>query len=152
MTRTVDHVMAKELAVIAEDADAFTAAGMMLQHDVGALPVVAADGALRGIVTDRDLVVRVLGQHADPASVHIGEIATSRSLVTVEPDVALPEAIALMATHKVKRLPVVRDGELVGMVSMGDLANTASSKRVVGEAVAEVLESPATTTVTPELN
>ena len=103
-------------------------------------------------MTDRDLVVRVLGSRTDPAAVRVGDIATSRSLVTVQPGASLPDAIALMAANKVKRLPVVQDDELVGMVSMGDLANTASSKAAIGEAVAEVLESPATTTVAPELN
>jgi CBS domain-containing protein len=152
MTRTVRQVMANELAVATEDMDAFAAAGIMLQHDVGALPVVNGVGSLLGIVTDRDLVTRVLGARTDPTDVRMGEIATSRSLVTVEPDTSLSDAVAMMAMHKVKRLPVVHDDELVGMVSMGDLANTASSKEAVGAAVAEVLESPATTTVVPELD
>jgi CBS domain-containing protein len=143
MSLTVRHIMASEPKTLTPAQTAFDAAGMMLQYDIGAVPIVDG-GRLVGLVTDRDLVVRVLGPRLDAGATRIDDIATSRNLVTIEPGATLAETMDRMAGHKVKRLPVVHDDELVGVVSMGDVANASSSKQAVGETVAQVLESPST--------
>lgn len=147
MALTVRNVMSSDPKTMTPEMTALDAAGLMARHDIGAVPIVSDDGELVGIVTDRDLVVRVLGPRQDPASVPVTEVATRRDLATIAPGATLPEAMSLMADRKVKRLPVMQGDRLVGVVSMGDVANASASKRVVGETIAEVLESEATTSV-----
>src|SRR5262245_28276326 len=91
------------------------AARTMREGDFGSMPVVD-DGRLVGILTDRDVVVRAVAEGLDPEAVRVGEVA-SQDPVTVRPDQALDEAMELMARHRVRRLPVVEDGRLVGVVS-----------------------------------
>jgi CBS domain-containing protein len=97
------------------------AARAMKDEDVGPLPI--ADGnRLVGILTDRDIAVRVVAEGKDPQSTTVEEIA-SRDLVTVDPDQGLDEAMRLMAKHQVRRLPVCEeDGRLVGILAQADVA------------------------------
>jgi CBS domain-containing protein len=95
-------------------------ARMMAEEDVGPLPVVDGD-RLIGIVTDRDLVVRVLAEDRDPASMIVIEVATPDP-VTVEVDEDLARAVELMALHQVRRLPVVENGRLIGILAQADVA------------------------------
>ena len=138
--------MARDPKTVAPDTSALDAAALMAHHDIGSVPIVA-NGRFVGIVTDRDLVVRVLAAREDPSTVRVEDVGTTRDVVTATPGTSLPDAMALMAEHRVKRLPVLRGEELVGMVSMGDVANTSASMRSVGETVAEIFSSPATTAV-----
>jgi CBS domain-containing protein len=96
------------------------AAKVMASEDVGSVPVVKG-GRLVGIVTDRDLVVRVLAEGRDPNSTTVGEIA-SGDLETVSPDDDLDMALRKMASSKVRRLPVVEGDQLVGIVAQADVA------------------------------
>lgn len=96
------------------------AAVAMRDQDVGSLPVVDADQVV-GIITDRDIVVRAVAEKNDPQTVRVGDVASS-DLVTVVPDHDLDEALALMARHRVRRLPVVEEGRLVGVVAQADVA------------------------------
>jgi CBS domain-containing protein len=136
--------MAKEPKTASPDMDATNAAGLMASYDIGVVPIVEADGALVGLVTDRDLVVRVLAARRDPTTVPLGEIATRRSVHTIAPDATLDEARQLMAAHQVKRLLVTRDDVFVSVVSLGDIAQATESMREVGETVRDITESPAT--------
>ena len=102
------------------------AAVMMKENDVGSVPVVD-EGHLVGIVTDRDIVLRV-AEGVDPKKVTVGE-AASRDLVTVEADQNLDDALHLMAAHQVRRLPVVEGGRLVGMLAQADVALIAKEKQ-----------------------
>jgi CBS domain-containing protein len=150
MSLLVRHVMTEAPQTAGPDLNAFDAAGLMRQYDVGVIPVV--DGQeLVGLVTDRDLVVRVLAERQDGGSVKLADIVT-RTPVTVTPDTKLSDARDLMAEHKVRRLPVVKGDQLVGIISMGDIAVHDASKRAVGDALSEVSESPSTIdlTETPE--
>jgi signal-transduction protein with cAMP-binding, CBS, and nucleotidyltransferase domain len=117
---------------------------MMASHDVGSIPIVDEDGRLEGIVTDRDLVVRVLAAGRDPDRIPLREIATTKNVVTIDPDQTLKEARETMAEHQIKRLPVVKGDDLVGVVALGDVAVTSASARGVGETVAEIFRSAAT--------
>ena len=101
--------------------------------------VVVDDRRLVGILTDRDIVVRVVAEGLDPAVVRVGEVA-SRDPVTVGSDQALDEAMELMARHRVRRLPVVDDGRLVGVVSQADIALEAKEART--GAVVEEISQP----------
>ena len=111
------------------------AAKVMAQEDVGPVPIVDG-GRVVGIVTDRDLVVRVLAEGRDPNSTTIGEIA-SADLVTVQPDSDLNEALNLMAQNQVRRLPVVEGDQLVGIVAQADVARAADEEKT-GEVVQEI--------------
>ena len=96
------------------------AARRMAQEDVGPIPVVDGD-RLVGIVTDRDIVLRVVAEGRDPSSTTVGEIA-STNLETVSPDENLDSALQKMAAGQVRRLPVVEEGRLVGIVAQADVA------------------------------
>ena len=111
------------------------AAKLMKQEDVGSVPIV--DGVrLVGMVTDRDIVIRGIADGSDPHAVKVGDIA-SRDVVTVRPDDDLDEALRLMAQHQVRRLPVVDDGQLVGVVATADVAHEAKEKDL-GHVVEEI--------------
>ncbi len=142
----VRHAMSSELKTAKPDMTAADAAGLMRNYDVGVIPVVGDDEPLVGLVTDRDLVVRVIADREDPNQVRLRDIAT-KSVVTVTPDMSISEARDLMAEHKVRRLPVMKDGRTVGIISLGDIALADASKRAVGDTLEDVSESPSTTDV-----
>lgn len=143
MATLVRHVMTETPKTLTSTMDAYDAAGIMASYDVGVVPVTDEDGSLLGLVTDRDLVVRVLAGRRDPREVHLGDMAT-KTVVSVTPDMQLSEASDLMAHHQIRRLPVLKDERLVGILSLGDVALATASKRNVGEVLEEVSESPST--------
>lgn len=142
MAMLVRHVMTEEPKALSPERTAGDAAGLMAQFDFGAVPVVEGDDVL-GIVTDRDLVVRVMAKRQDPNTVRLGDIVTS-SVTTVSPDADLKDARGVMEREKIRRLPVVKDGSLVGILSLGDIAVALSSKREIGETLDEISQSPST--------
>lgn len=113
-----------------------SAASKMSSLGVGALPVVQ-NGQVVGMVTDRDLVVRGLS-HNNAAGTIQGVM--SNHVVTVSPDASVEEAAALMSQHQVRRLPVVENGNLVGMLALGDLAVQQQSDQKAGAALSEISE------------
>jgi CBS domain-containing protein len=135
MGKSIKDVMTRDVRACESNAPVIDAAKLMAKEDVGPVPVVE-DGRLTGIVTDRDLVVRVLAEGRDPTSTRVGEIA-SRDLVTVSPDEDLDEALKLLAQHQVRRLPVVDGDRLVGIVAQADIARLGKDKQT-GEVVEEI--------------
>ena len=103
------------------------AARVMASEDVGPVPIVEGD-RVAGIVTDRDLVVRVIAEGRDPNSTSIGEIASS-DLVTIQPDTDLEEALRLMAENQVRRLLVTEGDRLVGIVAQADVARAVEDQK-----------------------
>jgi CBS domain-containing protein len=108
----------------------------MKQEDAGVVPV-TENGRLIGMVTDRDIAIRVVAEGKDPQSTTVREVA-STDLVTVDPQQGLDEALRLMAQHKVRRLPVVEeDGRLVGVVAQADVAREGDDTQT-GQVVQEI--------------
>jgi CBS domain-containing protein len=142
MSILVRHAMTEAPQTARPDMTAGDAAGLMKQLDIGVVPI-AEDGKLIGLVTDRDLVLRVVAERQDPDEVKLGDILT-RSPVTVTPDQKLSEARALMSEHRIRRLPVMKGEELVGILSLGDIALADASGREVGEALERISESDST--------
>jgi CBS domain-containing protein len=120
MAQTVHEVMTDVPVALPADANLVEAARTMADFDIG--DVVVLEGAqLRGILTDRDIVVRAIAQGRPPEATAVGEVC-SGELVTVTPEQPVEEAVRLMRRHALRRLPVVEEGRTVGMVSIGDLA------------------------------
>jgi CBS domain-containing protein len=97
------------------------AAKVMAEKQVGALPICGEDNRLKGMLTDRDIVVRVLAEGKDPRALHAGELAQGEA-VTIGADDDAEEIMRTMATHRVRRLPVIDGHELVGIVAQADVA------------------------------
>jgi CBS domain-containing protein len=141
VTKTVRDAMTQTVHAAAHTASLANVAQAMRDEGLGSLPVVE-DGRLVGIVTDRDIVVRAVAERIDPQSLTVGEIA-SRDPVTVEPEQDLAKALQLMAQHRVRRLPVVEGGQLVGMLAQADIAIEAKEKDAGG--MLEEISQPTST-------
>lgn len=142
MTILVRHAMTESPKTVEADASANEVAEIMKSEDVGVVPVVENEEPV-GMITDRDLVIRVLAEAKDPAGVRAGDIA-SPAPVLVTPDTKLSEARELMEEHQIRRLPVVKGRQLEGILSIGDVAWADASTREVGEALRAVSESEST--------
>ena len=131
--RVVRDVMTSSPTTVTPQTSVVEAARLMEKEDVGPLPVVE-DGSLVGIVTDRDLVVRVLAEGRNPESTTVGDVCSPQP-VSVEPDADLSQALALLARHQVRRLPVAEGDRLVGIGAQADVA-----RELPHEDVGEVVE------------
>ncbi|GAD14592.1 signal transduction protein with CBS domains [Geobacillus kaustophilus GBlys] len=118
----------------------YEAAVKMRDFNVGAIPIVD-DGRLVGMITDRDIVVRGMAEKR-PGSTAVTEVM-SRDLVTLSPDDSVQKAADMMARHQIRRLPVVENGRLVGIISLGDLATNRYSDERAGRALSEISEQGA---------
>jgi CBS domain-containing protein len=135
MGLTVKDVMTRDVRACEPSAKVREAAVLMAREDIGPIPVVE-DGGLIGIVTDRDIVVRVVAEGRDPDQTTVGEIAT-KELVTASPDDDLEDAMRLLAENRVRRLPVVEGDRLVGIVAQADIARLGKDAKT-GEVVEEI--------------
>ena len=136
MAKTVRDTMTSNPCAIDADKTVAYAAKMMRDEDVGLAPIVEGD-RLVGVLTDRDVAVRVVAEGRDPEQIKVSEVA-SRDLVTLDPQQDLDEALRLMARHQVRRLPVVEeDSRLVGVLAQADVAKQAAGQRT-GEVVEKI--------------
>lgn len=132
----VENVMTANPRSVDPDTDVGEAARILRDENVGSLPVVR-DGRVTGIVTDRDLAIRVLAEGRDPGSTRVADVV-SGDPVTVRADQDLDEALRLMAHHQLRRLVVVEEGDrLVGILAQADVALTGDEERA-GEVVEEI--------------
>jgi CBS domain-containing protein len=117
-----------------------TAAQLMREADIGDVLVVKSDDRLHGILTDRDIVVRVLAEGLDPNQTRVGDIC-SRVLTTVAPNDGVSHAVRLMREKAIRRLPVEVGGRVIGMLTIGDIA----VERDVGSVLADISAAPPNT-------
>ena len=131
----VREIMTTEVATAAPDNTLDEIAVMMKNEDAGSIPIVA-DGELRGILTDRDIVIRCIAEGKEPTDTTAEEIL-SEALHTIEPDAEVEEASELMAEQQIRRLPVVEENRLVGILAIGDIAVN-EDEETAGETLEEV--------------
>ena len=122
----VRDIMTNHVVRIGAEEPVEAAARALTHYNVGILPVCGADGRVCGMVTDRDLVTRCLAPGRSAGDVKVRQVMTGR-VVTAGPDMDLREAAELMSREQLRRLPVVENGKLCGMVTLGDLASTERS-------------------------
>ena len=119
---TVREAMHEGCECIGENQSVLDAAKRMEQLDIGAMPICGQDDRLKGMITDRDIVVKVLAQGKDPASTSAGELAQER-LIFTRADAPIDQALSLMQQHKLRRLPVLDENKrLCGMITEADIA------------------------------
>lgn len=136
--KTVREAMTASPTAISSDTTAVEAARAMTSENVGSLPIVDQD-KLVGIVTDRDLVTNVLAKDLDPHKVPVSDVGTENPVV-VRPEDSLDAALQRMAEKQVRRLPVVEDGRLVGILAQADVAQSAEAEST-GRMVEEISEN-----------
>ena len=130
-------VMTNPVIRIHPDESVAVAARTLTRYNIGALPVCGGDGRLCGLITDRDIVTRCLASGRSPATTPIREIM-SQNIISARPDMDTAMAAGLMGREQVRRLPVVENGKLCGMVSLGDLAQKEESSYDAADALSEI--------------
>ena len=133
----VRDVMTKSVIRIDPGESAEVAARTFTHYNIGVLPVCTGDGSLCGVVTDRDLVTRCVALGRTPAQTTVREIMTN-TVRTAQPDMEVNVAAHLMGSKQIRRLPVVEDGKLCGMLSLGDLAKRDESAMDATDALADI--------------
>jgi CBS domain-containing protein len=137
---TAREIMTPGATFLDPDHSVADAATQMASDDIGALPV-CEDGRLVGMLTDRDLVLRIISEGRDPASTKVGDVVERTEVVTIGADDTVEEAIRTMKDHAVRRLPVIDGTELVGIVSQADIARALPDAKV-GDLVGAISEAP----------
>jgi CBS domain-containing protein len=128
MTKARD-VMTSDARCVQEDQTLAEAARLMRDLDVGALPICGNDDRLKGMVTDRDIVVRCIAEGGDPQSTQVSTLARGKP-VTVGADDDIEVALRTMSQHQVRRLPVIDGHDLVGVISQADIARNLSDDKI----------------------
>jgi CBS domain-containing protein len=140
MGKTAREVMTGGAECIGENDTLTDAARRLAELDVGAMPICGEDDRLKGMLTDRDIVVKALAQGKDPSSTRAGELAEGKP-VTIGADDSVDEALRTMKDHKVRRLPVIDGHDLIGVVSQADLAKSIDEDKV-GDLVEAISAAP----------
>lgn len=136
----VQDLMSPSTVTVEPQSTAETAAKLFSRYNVGALPVCTSDRRLHGMITDRDIVLRCIAPQENPRQVQVGDIMT-KGCVTVAPTDDCAHAARLMADKQIRRLPVVENGKMVGMLSLGDLAKSQRYDMEAAQALAEIAEN-----------
>jgi len=140
MGKTAREVMTAGVECIGENDTVLDAAKRLAELNVGAMPICGEENRLKGMLTDRDIVVKVLAQGKDPASTKAGELGEGKP-VTIGADDSVEEALHTMADHQVRRLPVIDGHDLIGIVSQADLARSVDERKV-GDLVEAISAAP----------
>ena len=141
MATKIAEVMTQRPRAVTPQTTVREAARLMEEEDVGSLPVVDEGARLIGIVTDRDVAVRVVGRGLDSEKTVVGDVA-SRDVVALTPDHELDDALKVMAREQVRRVPiVVRENQLVGMLAQADIAH-AGKEKTAGEVIEAISRAP----------
>ena len=130
-------IMTNQVVKIQPEETVAVAARMLEHNNIGAMPVCGNDGRLCGMLTDRDIVTRCLASGKSPQTTTVREIMTGKVYVG-RPDMEVSLAAGLMGREQIRRLPVMENGKLCGMVSLGDLARKEESSIEAGDALTEI--------------
>ena len=133
----VKELMNQSVVSVGPQETAQTAARLLARHNVGSLPVCGEDGGLRGVITDRDIILRCVAVEEDPAKTPVQKVMT-RNCVAVSPTADAREAARIMAAKQVRRLPVVENDKVIGIVSLGDLSQSHACDMEAGAALSEI--------------
>ena len=133
----VRDIMTKDVVFTNKDDSVLTVAKLMKHHNVGAIPIVENAEKVLGMVTDRDIVLNMADYNFDPANTFALKLMTDK-LYTVKPEADLSSALALMKKQQIRRLPVMEDNKLVGMLSIGDIAVRSDYNMEMSEAISEI--------------
>ena len=136
----VKEMMNPGVVSIQQEDSVALAARLLSRHNVGVLPVCGQDGRLRGVLTDRDIVLRCVAAEEDTAQTPVRQIMT-RGCASVAPEDDCREATRLMGEQQVRRLPGVDQGKLVGIVSLGDLARSSRLDMEAAKALSDISEN-----------
>jgi CBS domain-containing protein len=140
--KTARDVMSDDCTCIGENDSVLDAAKQLKELNVGSMPICGEDDRLKGMLTDRDIVVKVLAQGKDPGSTKAGELGVGDGkTVTIGADDSIDEALRTMIDHKVRRLPVIDGHELVGIISQADIATNIDEEKV-GDLVEAISAAP----------
>ena len=140
--KTARDIMTQNAECIGENDTVLDAAKRLAELDVGAMPICGEDNRLKGMLTDRDIVVKVLAQGKDPATTRAGELGQGDGeTVTIGADDSIDEALRTMIDHKVRRLPVIDGKKMVGIISQADIATNMDEERV-GDLVEAISAAP----------
>jgi CBS domain-containing protein len=139
--KTAREIMTPGAEWIDSGATVAEAAEKMAQNDFGAMPICDGEGHLQGMITDRDIVVKVIAAGMDPQQCQVIDLADQPEVVTIGADDSVEEALRTMKAHKVRRLPVIDGQDLVGMISQGDVA-THYPEDKVGDLVEAISAAP----------
>jgi CBS domain-containing protein len=129
MGKTARDVMTGGVECIGENDTILDAAKRLAELNVGAMPICGEDNRLKGMLSDRDIVVKVLAEGRDPGSTRAGDLGEGKP-VTIGADDSIDEALRTMKDHKVRRLPVIDGHDLIGIVSQADLAKNVDEEKV----------------------
>ena len=138
MAKTAREIMTQSAECIGENDSILDAAKMMAKNDIGAMPICGEDNRLKGVLTDRDIVVSVIAEGRDPSQVRAGELGEGKP-VTIGADDDAQEILRTMSQYKVRRLPVIDGHQLVGIVAVADVAR-ALPDRPVGDLIDAISE------------
>ncbi len=141
--RTANEVMTQSLATCSPDDSVAHVASIMRDRDIGDV-LILEDGKLTGIVTDRDLAVEALADGIDPQHTPIRRFMCSK-LITGNPEWSMSKVARTMARHQIRRLPIVQDDQLIGIISLADVARHEHRKGVLAKSLREISRSPETT-------
>ncbi|WP_047152147.1 CBS domain-containing protein [Aneurinibacillus tyrosinisolvens] len=138
MAKKLRDIMTSNIATVTQKDNLYEAAVKMKEHNVGIIPVVDEQNKCIGLITDRDIVIRAIADK-NPPSTSVVDIMSER-LISGEPDMSVSRAAEIMAKEKVRRLPVLENGTLVGMVAMADLTRNKETQDEAAFAIEEVSE------------
>ncbi len=134
---TVRQIMSSNVIYLTPEENSIRAAKLFERHNLGMLPVCTKEGKLRGVVTDRDLTLRCIAFGNAPEETPLRDIMT-RGIITVSPDDTVGMAAKLMTEEKIRRLPVVENEKIVGILSLSDLAQSKLFSAEVSAALSEI--------------
>jgi len=141
MPKTARDVMTPNAECVGENETLLDAARKMADRGYGAMPICGEDDRLKGMVTDRDIVVKALAKGKDPSSTRAGELGEGKP-VTIGADESIQEALRTMAQYKVRRLPVIAGHKLVGIISVADIARELEDDSSKGDLIQAISEGP----------